>query len=197
MPIVDFDEFRDYLGVGASDPQVPAVQRLYDAIGAEILRITRRDFEGGETDYTEVIRLRGAQEFTVSHVPLESVTSIAKHNFDGTDEDPYAADRWRIEDVVTGRIRLLPTPEYIKVIYTTTGVIPAQVPLAYFEWGKAQWAVGTAEDPPPPWLASYKTGDDAESYFEGGASQQIAGQPPRDVLVTLLGIANLTGGGVV
>jgi hypothetical protein len=190
VAIVEFEVFRDYLGVGATDPEVDDVSRLYDAIGSEIKRITRRDFEGDEGgSYTEIIRLHGAQEFTLEHVPVESVESIAKHNFDGTDEDPYEADRWRLEDAERGRIRLLPSPEYVTVAYTTTGAIPAQVPQAYLEWGHDRWNDGELR---PAGLASYQTGEDAESY-----SVTLAGRPSRTVLLALLGVAHVTGGGVV
>ena len=32
MSVIEFEVFRDYLGVGATDPEVDDVSRLYDAI---------------------------------------------------------------------------------------------------------------------------------------------------------------------
>lgn len=189
MPIVTFADFRDHLGVAAGSPEEALAQRLYDAIGAQILRITNRDFEGvAGTSYTEVIRLRGAQEFTLTHIPVAAITSIAKHNFDGTDEDAYETDRYRLEDATHGRIRLLPAPEYVKVVYTTTGVVPADMPLAYLDWGQARWDDRERD----PALLSYRTGEDSETY-----SERLAGRPPRSVVVTLLANKHITGGGVV
>jgi len=187
--VVEFEVFRDHLGVGATDPEVDLVSKLFDAINAEIRRITGRDFEGDEgATYDEVYRLAGAQEFTLRHVPVSSVTSIARQNFDGTDEDAYDVERWRLEDAERGRIRIRPTPEYVRVIYDVTGAIPAVAPLAALEWGKARWDERDREYG----LSSYHTGDDAESYWA-----TLAGQPPRNVIRMLLGIKHITGGGVV
>lgn len=186
--IVLFATFRDHLGVGAADPEVPAVQRLYDAIGEEIERITNRTFTAAAATYTEVLRLHGADEFTVAHVPVASITSIAKHNFDGTDEAAYEEDRYRLEDADRGRIRIKPSPEYAKVVYATTGEIPHAAVQAYLEWGKARWD----ERDQAPSLTSYQTGEDAEGY-----SVTLAGKPPRSAVVALLGLAHVAGGGPV
>jgi hypothetical protein len=189
MAIVEFEVFRDYLGVGATDPLVDDVSKLYEAIGAEIKRITHRDFEGDAGgSYSEILRLRGAEEFTLAHVPVESVTSIAKHNFDGTDQDPYDVTAWRIEDADRGLIRIRATPEYVTVVYTTTGDIPPQAVQAYLDWGRDRWD----DKDRPANLASYATGGDAESYF-----QAIAGVPPSKVLAAILGVAHYSRGGVV
>lgn len=186
--IVAFVTFRDHLGVGAADPEEPAVQRLYDAIGDEIERITGRVFTTAAATYTEVLRLRGADEFTVAHVPVASITSIAKRNFDGTDEAVYDADRYRLEDADRGRIRIKPSPEYAKVIYATTGGIPHAAVQAYLEWGKARWD----ERDQAPAMTSYRTGEDAEGY-----SVTLAGRPPRSAIAALLGLAHVSGGGPI
>lgn len=187
--LVEFEVFRDYLGVAADDPAVDDVSRLLDAICAEVRRITRRDFEGDEGgSYDEIYRVWGAREFTLPHVPVAAITSINQVYFDGTEDAAYAADEWRLEDVARGVIRLGFTAEYIRVIYRTTGEIEAQVPQAVLEWSKARWDRRDRD----PMLASYKTGDDAESYFEA-----LAGRPPGDVARALLGVRHATGGGPV
>ena len=190
MPsLVEFEVFRDYLGVAADDAAVDDVSRLLDAICAEVRRLTRRDFEGDEGgSYDEWIRVRGALELTLPHVPVASVTSISRAYFDGTVDDPYLTTEWRLEDAATGRIRLARTAEYIRVVWRTTGEIEAQVPQAVLEWGKARWD-RRGRDPD---LASYQTGDDQESYFAS-----LAGKPPPDVARTLVGLAHRTGGGAV
>lgn len=187
--VVEFEVFRDHLGVDPLDPEIDTASKLYDAINAEIRRLTNRAFEGDEgATYSEVYRLAGAEEFTLRHVPVSTVTSIAKHNFDGTDEEAYEADRWRLEDVDRGLIRIRPTPEYVRVIYAVTGAIPPQAPMAALDWGKDRWETRSQ----PGGLISYQTGEDAESY-----SVTLAGRPPRTVLLALLGIKHITGGGVV
>lgn len=190
VAIVDFDVFRNHLGVEADDPQEADVERLYDAIGAEIRRITRRALEGEAATYDEILRLHGAREFQLRHVPVEAVTSINRVRFDATEDDPYEATQWRLEDAPTGRIRLADSlsPEYVRVIWTVTGEIPAQLPEAYLEWGKARWD----DKDRPAALASYQTGDDAESYFAS-----LAGKAPSPVMVVLVGLAHRTGGGPV
>jgi hypothetical protein len=189
VAIVEFEVFRDHLGVGATDPEVDDASRLYDAIGSEIKRITRRDFEGDEGgSYNKVIRVRGEREFSLPHVPVEAITSINRYYFDATEDDVYDAEDWRIEDADRGRIHLKHRCEYVRVIWTTTGEIPAQVVQAYLEWGKDRWSTRDR----PNGLSSYQTGDDRESY-----SVTLAGRPPRSVVVALLGVQHSTGGGVV
>jgi hypothetical protein len=76
------------------------------------------------------------------------------------------------------------------VLWTTTGDIPAQLPQACLDWGKERWI--EIENDRPANLASYKTGEDSESYF-----QAIAGGPPSKALVAILGVAHYSRGGVV
>jgi hypothetical protein len=189
VSIVEFEVFRDYLGVAADATECDDVSRLLDAIAAEARRLTRRDFEGDEGgDYNEVYRIRGEEEFMLPHVPVASISSINRVYFDGTEDAAYEATEWRLEDAARGVIRLGFTAEYIRVVYRTTGEIEAQVPQAMLEWGKARWNRRDRD----PILASYRTGEDAESYFEA-----LAGRPPGDVLRALLGVRHATGGGVV
>lgn len=188
-PIVEFEVFRDYLGVAATDPAVDDVSRLFDAIGAEVSRLTRRAYEGDEGgSYDQVIRIRGVREFTLPFVPVREITSIAPAYFDGTLGDVYATTDWRLEDAARGRVHLRFRPEYVRVVWTTTGAFAADLPEAILEWGKSRWdSRDRASD-----LASYETGDDAETYFAS-----LAGQPPKSVLRAILGVRHATGGGVV
>lgn len=207
-PLVEYEVFRDHLGVAAADPLEADTYRLLDAICVTVRRLTRRAFEGDEGgSYTQVIRIRGAREFTLPHVPVRAIASIARVRFDGTVDDPYATTDWRLEDAARGRVRLLPGasawagpmafrsrdanwggPEYVQAVWTTTGEIPADLPQAVLDWGKARWDVRDQN----PALASYKTGEDAESYFAS-----LAGKPPADVMRAVLGSRHATGGGVV
>jgi hypothetical protein len=187
--VIEFEVFRDYLGVAADAVEIDDVSKLYDAIGSQVRRITRRDFEGDEGgSYDQVIRIREEREFDLPHVPVEAITSIRQAFFDGTEDNPYDAEQWRLEDAARGRIRLLPRAEYVRVVWTTTGEIPAEVPQAFLEWGKTRWD----ERDRTGGLASYSTGADSESYFA-----TLAGRPPRDVMLALLGVQHSTGGGVV
>ena len=187
--LVEFEVFRDYLGVAAEDTAADDVSRLLDAICAEVRRLTRRDFEGDEGgSYDEIYRVRGALEFTLRRVPVASITSISRAYLDGTVDDPYLATEWRLEDAATGRIRLTRLAEYVRVVSRTTGDIEPQIPQAVLEWGKARWDRRDRD----PVLASYQTGDDAESYF-----QALAGRPPGDVARVLVGVRHHAGGGVV
>lgn len=202
--IVEFEVFRDYLGVAPASVDEDEVSLLYDAIGAEIRRLTRRAFEGDEGgDYDQVIRIDGAREFRLPHVPVEAVTSIRRVWFDGTEEGVYATTEWRLENAATGLISIRPGagrwatrawparargPEYVRVIWKTTGAIPAQLPWAYLEWGKDRWD----DKARPAGLASYATGGDSESYFAA-----LAGRPPRQVLGAILGAQHTTSGGRV
>lgn len=189
VPIVEFEVFRAHLGVAADAVESDAVSRLLDAICAEARRITRLPMEGDEGGtYDQVIRIRGAREFLLPEVPVLEVTSIAPAYFDGTIGDPYDTGDWRLEDAARGSIRLRFTPEYVSVAWRTTGDIPAQLPQAVLEWGKTRWdSRDRAAD-----LASYETGEDAESYFAS-----LAGQPPRSVATALLGVRHARGGGPV
>ena len=78
--------------------------------------------------------------------------------------------------------------EYVRVVWTTTGEIPAQLPQACLDWGKTRWD----ERARTAGLTSYHTGQDAEAY-----SEVLAGLPPRTAMLAILGVAHLTGGGVV
>lgn len=190
MPsIVEFEVFRDHLGVAATDPAADEVSRLFDAIGAEIARLTRRAYEGDEGgSYDQVIRIRGAREFILPFVPVRAITSIARVAFDGTVADAWASTGWRLDDPARGLVRLRYAADYVRVVWTTTGAFPADLVQAYLDWGKARW--GERDD--HGGLKRYRTGDDEEEYFES-----LAGQPPRDVLRMILGARHATGGGVV
>lgn len=215
--VIEFEVFRDYLGVGASDPEADQVSILFDAINAEIRRLTHRAFEGDDGgSYDQVIRIFGATEFTLPWTPVETVTSIARHHFDGTEDDPYQTAAWRLGDPDRGVIQLRSSgsadwpwdrpradwrgPEYVRVIWTTTGDIPAQLPQACLDWGKVRWDehLLAAADQATGSLASYKTGDDAESYFDPRRPPAAtAGKPPRSALLAILGQAHYSRGGVV
>lgn len=209
--LVEFEVFRDHLGVAATDPAVDDVSRLLDAICAEVRRMARRDFEGDEGgSYDQVIRIRGEWEITLPHVPVRTITSISRQWFDGTEEDPYLASDFRLEDATRGLIRLRPGagwlgradwdsdprrhghqyhgPDYVRVVWTTTGEIPADIPQAVLDWGKARWDTRDRV----AGLVGYTTGQDSETY-----SEKLAGQPPRDVSRAILGTRHATGGGVV
>jgi hypothetical protein len=206
-PLVEYEVFRDYLGVAAGDVLEADTYRLLDAICTQVRRITRRDYEGDEGgSYSQTIRIRGAREFTLPHVPVRSITSINRVYFDGTEDDAYDATEWRLEDADRGRVHLHAGagssararlewpdqtgrgPEYVRVVWTTTGDLEADVPQAVLDWGKAAWDDRERN----PALASYETGDDAESYFA-----TLAGKPPVSVTRTLMGVRHARGGGVV
>jgi hypothetical protein len=193
--VIEFEVFRDYLGVAATDPDVDFTSLLFDAINAEIRRLTHRAFEGDDGgSYDQVIHIRGLREFSLPWTPVKAIASIARVYFDGTEDDPYEAAQWRLEDADRGLIALRasgswrPNPEYVRVIWTTTGDIPAQLPMACLDWGKTRWE----ERDRIAGLASYGTGQDAESYF-----QALAGLPPRSALLAIMGVAHVIGGGVV
>lgn len=188
--VIEFEVFRDYLGVGATDPEADQVSILFDAINAEIRRLTHRAFEGdGGGSYDQVIRLFGASEFTLPWGPIDAITSITVQRFDGTEDDPLETDRYRLEDADRGLVRLARAgTEYVHVAWTTTGDIPAQLPQACLDWGKERWG----DQDRPADLASYSTGQDAESYF-----QLVAGGPPSKALVAILGVAHYSRGGVI
>ena len=189
--VIEFEVFRDHLGVGATDPEVDFVSILFDAINAEIRRLTHRAFEGDDGgSYDKVIRIFGATEFTLPWTPVDAITSITVQHFDGTEDEALDTDRWRLEDAERGLVRLKRSAEYVHVVWTTTGDIPAQLPQAALDWGKERWM--EVENDRPANLASYTTGGDSESYF-----QAIAGAPPSKALVTILGVAHYSRGGVV
>jgi hypothetical protein len=200
--VIEFEVFRDHLGVAATDPDVDFASLLFDAINAEIRRLTHRAFEGdGGGSYDQVIRIRGEREFTLPWGPVKAITSIARVRFDGTEDDFYETTQWRLEDADRGLVavrasgswdgppaRWWRNPEYLHVIWTTTGDIPAQIPVACLEWGKTMWDQRDQSAA----LASYTTGADSESYFAN-----LAGRPPRSVLLAIMGSAHIVGGGVV
>jgi hypothetical protein len=207
-PLVEFEVFRDYLKVDATDPAVDDVSRLLDAICAEVRLLARRSFEGDEGgSYSQVIQIRGAREFDLPHVPVRAIASIERVRFDGTVDDAYATTDWRLEDADRGHVSLLPGtsswsatspffyrdhhwggPEYVQVTWTTTGDIPPQIPQAVLEWGKSRWDTRDQV----PGLTGYSTGGDSETY-----SEALAGKPPHDVMRAILGVRHATGGGVV
>jgi hypothetical protein len=189
VSIVEFEVFRDELGVAADSPDVDRVSKLYEAIGEEIERLTRRRFAGDEgATYTETIRIREEREFSVANVPVASIASIAPVAFDGTVGDVYAADEWRLESAARGRIRIRARTEYVQVVYAIPAGAPAAIVQAFLEWGKTRWG----ERDRTGGLASYSTGADSESYFA-----TLAGRPPRGVMVALLGARHDAVAGVI
>jgi hypothetical protein len=200
--VIEFEVFRDYLGVAATDPDVDNVSLLFDAINAEIRRLAHRAFEGDDGgSYNQIIRIRGLREFTLPWTPVKAIASIARVHFDGSEDDPYPTTHWRLDDADRGLIALRSSgtwdgpparwwrnPDYVRVIWTTTGDIPAQLPMACLDWGKARWE----ERDQVAGLASYTTGADSESYFAN-----LAGRPPRSALLAIMGVAHVVGGGVV
>lgn len=191
MPVslVEFEVLCDRLGIATTDPEASFASILLDAICAEARRITRLPMEGDEGGtYTQVLRIRGAHEFGLPAVPVASVTSVAPAYFDGTIGDAYATTDWRLEDATRGVIRLRFASEYVQVAWRTTGEIPPEVPQAVLDWGKASWDVRAQN----PALASYKTGEDAESYFAS-----LAGRPPASVSRALVRVRHAAGGGAV
>jgi len=211
-PIVEFEVFRDYLGIAAGSADEDDASRLLDAICARVRRLARRDLEGDEGgSYDQVIRIRGAEEFTLPHAPVRAITSISRVWFDGTEDDRYLAGDWRLDDAARGLVRLRPgsadysrfhnawadraavrgvhlAPDYVRVVWTTTGEMPPELPQAVLEWGRARW---DARDDNPA-LAAYQTGTDSETY-----AATLAGRPPREVLLAILGARHARGGAVV
>lgn len=201
MAIVEDEDFRAYLGVGDADPEAGDADRLHAAIEAEVRRLTHRAFEGDDGgSYDQVIRIDGAQEFRLPWTPVDEITSIARVWFDGAEDDAYEATSYRLENADSGLVSLraggrlrfpihrLAGPEYVRVIWTTTGAIPAQAPQAVLDWGKARWG----ERDEHAGLAGYTTGEDSETYF-----MQLAGRPPRDAMIAILGMAHVARGGKV
>jgi hypothetical protein len=190
--IVEYEVVRDYLEVAADDPRIDDVQRLLNAVNDEVRKLTRRDFEGDEGgSYDEVYRLDGVREFTLKHVPVASITSIARVEFDGTEYPAYAANAWRLEDADRGRIRLLDDPDYVRVVWRTTGDIPVGMVQAVLDWCKARWDERTHLG-----LASQQIDNWSESYGTAG-SAAVAGIPPHSVAIALMGAYHATGGGRV
>lgn len=187
--VIEFEVFRDYLGVGATDPDVDEVSLLFEAINAEIRRLTHRAFEGdGGGSYDEVIRIFGAREFQLPWTPVRALTSISIQRFDGTEDEPLTTDLYRLEDAERGMVRLRRAAEYVHPVWTTTGDIPAQLPQACLDWGKTRWE----DKDRPAGLASYATGADSESYF-----QALAGAPPRAALLPILGVSHALRGAAI
>ena len=203
LTIVEFEVVRDYLGVAADATEVDQVSILHNAIDARIKVICRRGFEGDEgATYTEIYRLDGAAEFTLRHVPVEAITSVTRVWFDGTRDDAYTADLYRIEDAERGVVRLgassissrailefghsIIRPRLVEVVYRVTGAIPFEAAQAELDWCKARW---DARDDRAD-LVGYTTGQDSETY-----SVVLAGLPPRDVALALAGITHGGGGG--
>ena len=138
--LIEFEVFRDYLGVAADAVEVDDVSRLLDAICAEIRRLARRSFEGDEGGaYDRVLRIREELEFTLPEVPVAAITSIAPAYFDGTFGDVAETTEWRLEDAARGVVRVTFREEYVRVIWSTTGEMPAQIPQATLDWGKSRW----------------------------------------------------------
>lgn len=187
-PIVTLEAFLAHLGVDAASPEAADASRLLDAISAEMRLLARRDFEGIGGTYDRILTIRGAREILLPHVPVVAIQSISRVYFDGTEDPAYAADTWRLEDPARGAVRLAFTADYIRVQWTTTGAIPAQIIQGAFSWGSSRWV----ERERDPGLAAYRTGDDSETYFPA-----IAGRPPTDVARAILGTQHATGGGPI
>jgi hypothetical protein len=185
-PLVSLPTLLTALGVASDSPKVPLVQILLDAVSAEIRRLTGRELDGAVTTRDEIHRVGGRDYLWLRHVPVISVTSISRSAFDGTIDDPYTTDRWRLENPTTGLIRLATRPPYARVIYVGSGLVTAQYVMAAIEWCKARWEDFTRDHA----LASYSTGSDSESY-----NTAVAGRPPIGVAGQLATLAHIAGHG--
>lgn len=189
-PIVPLVDALAFVGVANDAPEAPFVSGLLDAISAEIRGLARRALEGEPTEYEQVLRIRKAPEFTLPEIPVDTEVDlvITPVGFDGTELDALEAGTFRLEDAARGRIRIRGAYEYVKVAWSTTGAIADNLRQAALEWLKDRFeARDRARD-----LASYQTGDDAESYFA-----TLAGKPPSSV-GRALGLAwHPSGDGVI
>lgn len=187
-PLVSRELVLSEAGVAVTEPAARRLQILIDAVSSRIRRITRRDFAGSLTTWDEVYALHGADELVLRNGPVYSITSIRRVSFDGTEDDAYDPTLYRLDDAGRGRVRLARRPGYVRVIYTTTGAVPSEVPMAALEWILARWNSRKRD----PALASYNTGDDMESYFAS-----LAGKTPSEVLAALSPLIRHTGGGPI
>lgn len=174
-PVVPLEDALAHVDVADDDePEATIVSGLLDAISDEVRKLSRRALEGAPTDYDLVLKIRKQYEFTLPHVPvsLEDDIVFTPHLFDGAELDPLEADTWRIEDPIRGRVRISSRHEYLRAQWTATGEIADSLRQAVLDWLKERFeARDRARD-----LASYQTGEDAESYFAS-----LAGKPPSSV----------------
>ena len=195
-PLVSMETALEALDMSADSPKVGLVRILLDAISARIRSVTGRMLEGSPTTWDEIYRLNGG-ELWLRGVPIASIASIRRVAFDGTEDDPYEATSWRLENPASGHIRLrglwerwaremVEMPPYVRVVYTTTGVVGPQFVMATIEWLKARWEDFSRDRA----LASYSTGSDSESY-----NTAVAGKTPYSVAAELAGLSHLTGTG--
>lgn len=184
-PVVSLEDALAYTGA-TGDPddagsQAWIVSGLLDAMSDVVRKRTRRALEGEPTDYDQVIQIRGAYVFNLPFGPVDPDAGIVITPvlFDGEELDALEESQVRLEDAETGRVRITAKHEYVRVEWTATGEISASIRQAVFEWLKDRFdSRDRARD-----LASYQTGDDAESYFAS-----LAGQPPAS-LAAAIGLA--------
>lgn len=178
-PVVPLEDALAYVGVAADkEPEATIVAGILNAISDEIRQRSRRALEGEPTDYDEIIRVRRAYEFNLPAIPVDPEADIAITPvlFDGEELDPLEADEWRIEDADRGRIMVTTRHEWLRVQWTATGAIADSLRQGVLDWLKDRFVNrDRAGD-----LASYATGDDAESYFA-----ELVGKPPRNVSAAL------------
>jgi hypothetical protein len=173
-PIVSLEDALAYVDVDDDAPEAATVEGLLNAISDEVRKLSRRALEGEATEYDLVLRIRREYEFTLPHVPVDPEEDIAITPvlFDGTELDPLEADEWRLEDALRGRIRVTSRHEYLRVAWTATGEIADSLRQAVLDWLKDRFDNRDQASN----LASYQTGEDAESYFA-----ELAGAPPSTV----------------
>lgn len=174
-PVVPLEDALAHVDVADDDePEATIVSGLLNAISAEVRKLSRRALEGEPTDYDLVLRIRRELEFTLPHVPIdvEEDLVLTPVKFDGTELDPLEASTYRIEDAERGRIRISTRTEYLRVAWGVTGEIADNLRQAVLDWLKDRFDNrDRARD-----LASYQTGQDAESYFAS-----LAGKAPSSI----------------
>lgn len=207
-PIIPLADALTILGVEEETPDADRVSVLLNAMSDELRERTNRAFEGETTAYDETIRIRGAGEFRVSHVPVdpEEDITLTPLYFDGTEAAALLSTEYRLEDAAMGRFRIRPGatylgrqllddeplqpswPEYIRAEYSVTGELPESVRGAIHDWLRDAWA---KKDRPSD-LASYATGEDEESYFAS-----LTGRPPAALQRALVLAWRPREGGVI
>lgn len=186
--LVSLDTALSLLGVAAGSADEDRVAQLLDDVSAEIRHLTRRGLEGTPTTYDEVLPISGSL-LRLPRGPLSSIVSIRRSYFDGTLDTAYSVTDWRFDDMARGRVSLYSSVTgWVRVVYTTTGEVPAPIIQACLDWLKARWYEHQRDSA----LASYSTGGDSESYFDSRV-----GKPPGNVARTLAMYFRTTAGGVV
>lgn len=173
-PIVPLVDALAFVGVAADADEATTVAGLLNAISDEVRRLSRRALEGSATEYDQVLRIRGAHDFVLPEIPVDAEEDlvITPVDFDGTELDAIEVDQYRLEDAERGQISIIPTLERARITWSTTGVIADSLRQAVLEWLKDRFDNrDRARD-----LASYQTGQDAESYFA-----TLAGKAPTSL----------------